>query len=138
MFAVHAQGIPGGSDLTLVGIAIGAYGLTQSMPQIAFGAASDRFGRKRSDHHRLVIFAIGSLVAAMAPDIYLGDRRPRPAGRRRDFGCGHGTGGRSHARAASHQGDGDDRVLDRARLRVVAGAGAGAPTRRSAWAVCSA
>ena len=42
VFAVHAQGIPGGNDLTLVGIAIGAYGLTQSMLQIAFGAASAR------------------------------------------------------------------------------------------------
>ena len=70
VFAVHAQGIPGGSDLTLVGIAIGAYGLTQSMLQIAFGAASDRFGRKRVIIIGLVIFAIGSFVAAMAPDIY--------------------------------------------------------------------
>ncbi|MDQ5878183.1 MAG: hypothetical protein QG638_915, partial [Pseudomonadota bacterium] len=63
-------GIPGGNDLTLVGIAIGAYGLTQSMLQIAFGAASDRFGRKPVIILGLVIFAIGSLVAAMAPDIY--------------------------------------------------------------------
>ena len=70
VFAVHAQGIPGGSDLTLVGIAIGAYGLTQSMLQIAFGAASDRFGRKRVIIIGLLIFAIGSFVAAMAPDIY--------------------------------------------------------------------
>ncbi|MDQ5942193.1 MAG: hypothetical protein QG572_1006 [Pseudomonadota bacterium] len=70
VFAVHAQGIPGGNDLTLVGIAIGAYGLTQSMLQIAFGAASDRFGRKPVIILGLVIFAIGSLVAAMAPDIY--------------------------------------------------------------------
>ncbi|MFO1345363.1 MAG: MFS transporter [Rhodocyclaceae bacterium] len=70
VFAVHAQGIPGGSDLTLVGIAIGAYGLTQSMLQIAFGAASDRFGRKRVIIIGLVIFAIGSFVAALAPDIY--------------------------------------------------------------------
>ncbi|MBI2308788.1 MAG: MFS transporter [Rhodocyclales bacterium] len=70
VFAVHAQGIPGGNDLTLVGIAIGAYGLTQSLLQIAFGAASDRFGRKRVIIIGLVIFAIGSFVAALAPDIY--------------------------------------------------------------------
>ncbi|HEX5803053.1 MAG TPA: MFS transporter [Azospira sp.] len=70
VFAVHAQGIPGGNDLTLVGIAIGAYGLTQSMLQIAFGAASDKFGRKRVIIIGLVIFAIGSFVAALAPDIY--------------------------------------------------------------------
>ena len=70
VFAVHAQGIPCGNALTLFGIAIGAYGLTQSMLQIAFGAASDRFGRKPVIILGLVICAIGSLVAAMAPDIY--------------------------------------------------------------------
>jgi len=48
VFAVHAAGIPGGDNLTLVGLAIGAYGLTQACLQIAYGAASDRFGRKRS------------------------------------------------------------------------------------------
>ena len=46
VFAVHAAGIPGGDNLTLVGLAIGAYGLTQACLQIAYGAASDRFGRK--------------------------------------------------------------------------------------------
>ncbi|MFA7292989.1 MAG: MFS transporter [Rhodocyclaceae bacterium] len=70
VFAVHAQGIPGGDNLTMVGIALGAYGLTQSMLQIAFGAASDRFGRKRVIIIGLIIFAIGSFVAALAPDIY--------------------------------------------------------------------
>jgi MFS family permease len=47
VFAIHAQTIPGGDDLTLVGIALGAYGLTQAMFQIPFGMASDAFGRKR-------------------------------------------------------------------------------------------
>ena len=70
VFAVHAQGIPGGDNLTMVGIVLGAYGLTQSMLQIAFGAASDRFGRKRVIIIGLIIFAIGSFVAALAPDIY--------------------------------------------------------------------
>jgi MFS family permease len=70
VFAVHAQSIPGGDNLTMVGIVLGAYGLTQSMLQIAFGAASDRFGRKRVIIIGLVIFAIGSFVAALAPDIY--------------------------------------------------------------------
>jgi len=70
VFSVHASEIPGGSDLTLVGIAIGAYGLTQSMLQIAFGAASDRFGRKPVIIAGLLIFAAGSFVAAWAPDIY--------------------------------------------------------------------
>src|SRR3989338_8081895 len=47
VFAIHAQTIPGGDDLTLVGVALGAYGLTQAMFQIPFGMAADLFGRKR-------------------------------------------------------------------------------------------
>jgi MFS family permease len=39
--------MPGGDNLTLVGIALGAYGLTQAALQMPFGMASDRFGRKR-------------------------------------------------------------------------------------------
>ena len=46
VFAVHAPNYAGGDNLTLVGIALGAYGLTQAMLQIPFGAASDRWGRK--------------------------------------------------------------------------------------------
>jgi len=70
VFAEHAKHIPGGQDLTLVGIALGAYGLTQASLQIAFGMASDRFGRKRVIIIGLLLFAIGSLIAAWAPDIY--------------------------------------------------------------------
>jgi hypothetical protein len=47
VFAVHAQGIPGGDNLTLVGIALGAYGLTQAMFQIPFGMASDASAARR-------------------------------------------------------------------------------------------
>jgi len=70
VFAIYAERLPGGTDLTLVGIAIGAYGLTQAMLQIPFGWWSDRFGRKPVVYVGLVIFAIGSFVAALAPDIY--------------------------------------------------------------------
>lgn len=69
VFAIHAQGIAGGDDLTLVGIALGAYGLTQAMFQIPFGMASDAFGRKRVIVFGLLLFALGSTVAAMAGDI---------------------------------------------------------------------
>ena len=70
VFAIHAQTIPGGDDLTLVGIALGAYGLTQAMFQIPFGMAADRFGRKRVIVIGLLMFAFGSAVAAMAGDIW--------------------------------------------------------------------
>ena len=70
VFAVFAQGFPGGDDLTLVGLALGAYGLTQACLQIAWGSASDRWGRKPVIIAGLILFAIGSAVAALAPDIH--------------------------------------------------------------------
>jgi len=69
VFAVHASDMPGGDNLMLVGMAIGAYGLTQACLQIAFGAASDRFGRKPVIIAGLIIFVIGSIVAALAPTV---------------------------------------------------------------------
>jgi MFS family permease len=71
VFAIYAEQIPGGSDLTLVGIAIGAYGLTQAILQIPFGWWSDRYGRKPVIYIGLVIFAAGSFVAAAATNIYV-------------------------------------------------------------------
>ena len=68
VFSVHARTLRGGESLTLVGLALGAYGLTQAMLHLAFGAASDRFGRKRVIVLGLVIFAAGSFLAALAPD----------------------------------------------------------------------
>ena len=70
VFAIHAQTIPGGDDLTLVGIALGAYGLTQAMFQIPFGMAADTYGRKRVIITGLLLFAFGSAVAALATDIW--------------------------------------------------------------------
>ncbi|HLA35413.1 MAG TPA: MFS transporter, partial [Rhodocyclaceae bacterium] len=69
VFAVFAQTLPGGDDLTMVGIALGAYGLTQAMFQIPFGMASDAFGRKRVIAFGLLLFALGSAVAALSPSI---------------------------------------------------------------------
>src|SRR5688500_3177198 len=76
VFAVHAPQLTGGDNLTLVGIALGAYGLSQAFLQIPFGAASDRWGRKRVIYVGLVVFAAGSFLAAAAP-------RRRPASGRR-------------------------------------------------------
>ncbi len=71
VFAIYAETLPGGASLTLAGIAIGAYGLTQAALQIPFGWLSDRYGRKPVIYGGLVIFAAGSFVAAAAPNIYL-------------------------------------------------------------------
>ena len=69
VFAVHAQHLPGGDNHLLVGIALGAYGLTQGILQIPAGMAADRWGRKRIIVIGLVLFAVGSFVAAGAHDI---------------------------------------------------------------------
>ena len=70
VFSIYARELPSGSDMALVGVALGAYGLTQACLQIAYGAASDRFGRKPVIVFGLVVFAVGSFVAASAGDIY--------------------------------------------------------------------
>jgi MFS family permease len=69
VFAVHAKSLPGGDSATLVGLAMGIYGLTQSFGQLPFGAASDKYGRKRVIIIGLVLFAIGSFIAAAATTI---------------------------------------------------------------------
>ena len=65
VFALYADHLQGHTP-TLIGVAIGAYGLTQAFLQIPFGMLSDRIGRKRVITAGLLIFAAGSVVAAMA------------------------------------------------------------------------
>ena len=68
VFALYADGFDGVTP-TQIGLAIGAYGLTQALLQIPYGMASDRLGRKPVILFGLVIFALGSIVAAQAESI---------------------------------------------------------------------
>jgi len=70
VFALEAARYPGGDDPALVGLAMGMYGLTQAILQMPFGLASDRLGRKRVIVFGLVVFAVGSVMAAAAPTLY--------------------------------------------------------------------
>lgn len=70
VFAFYAEDLPGGDNYTLVGVALGAYGLTQAILQIPFGWLSDRIGRKPVIYLGLLLFAFGSFIAASADDIY--------------------------------------------------------------------
>ena len=71
IFSVYAETLKGGSNHTLIGLALGAYGLTQVLLQLPFGIASDKYGRKKVIYIGLVLFIIGSVVAALATDIYM-------------------------------------------------------------------
>ncbi|MFT3812830.1 MAG: MFS transporter [Acidovorax sp.] len=69
VFALEARKYPGGDDPAWVGLAMGVYGLTQAVLQLPLGLASDRFGRKRVIVAGLLVFAAGSLLAALAPTL---------------------------------------------------------------------
>ena len=70
VFALYAEHLPGGQSHLLMGIALGAYGLTQAILQIPAGWLSDRYGRKPVIYISLILFALGSFIAASADNIY--------------------------------------------------------------------
>ena len=70
VFALYATHIPGGDDHFMVGLALGAYGLSQGLLQLPFGMVSDRIGRKKVIVFGLVLFALGSFMAAGATTIH--------------------------------------------------------------------
>lgn len=69
VFAIEASRYPGGDDAAMIGLTMGIYGLTQAMLQFLYGLASDRVGRKRVIVFGLLVFAVGSLIAALAPTL---------------------------------------------------------------------
>jgi MFS family permease len=69
VFALFAEGLPGATPF-LTGLAVGIYGLTQAALQIPFGLLSDRIGRKPVIFGGLLLFALGSVVAALADDVW--------------------------------------------------------------------
>jgi len=69
VFAVAARDLTGGQDIAAVGLALGAYGLTQACLQLPFGILADHWGRKPVIACGLVLFLAGSIVCAMANSI---------------------------------------------------------------------
>lgn len=69
VFALYAEQLSGVTP-ALIGMAIGVYGLSQAILGIPFGMASDRIGRKPMLIAGLLLFAVGSVVAALSTSIY--------------------------------------------------------------------
>ncbi len=68
VLSLYGMDLEKASPQTL-GLALGIYGITQALLQIPFGAASDRFGRKPLIVLGLVIFLVGSVVAALSTHV---------------------------------------------------------------------
>lgn len=69
VLSVFARDMPDATP-ALAGLAMGIYGLTQAILQIPFGYFSDRIGRKRIISIGLLIFMVGSVVAALSDTIF--------------------------------------------------------------------
>jgi predicted MFS family arabinose efflux permease len=69
LLALYAGDFPDASP-TMIGLALGIYGLSQALLQIPLGWLSDRVGRKPVILGGLLMFAVGSLVAAMSESLW--------------------------------------------------------------------
>lgn len=68
LLALYTADLPGSTPI-LIGLALGMYGLTQALLQIPLGWLSDQIGRKPVIIGGLLVFALGSVIAAMAESI---------------------------------------------------------------------
>jgi len=69
VFSMHAKGLSGGDQATLVGLALGIYGFVQACLHIPLGMLSDRYGRRPIVVVGLILFVLGAFVAASHDDL---------------------------------------------------------------------
>ncbi|SFV57311.1 MULTIDRUG-EFFLUX TRANSPORTER [hydrothermal vent metagenome] len=70
VLSIYALDMPDATPF-LAGLVVGGYALTQALFQVPFGLMSDKFGRKKVLFFGLVIFIIGSVIAALSDNIYM-------------------------------------------------------------------
>ena len=68
LLALYAADLPDATP-TLIGLALGMYGLANALLQIPLGWLSDKVGRKPVIIAGLALFALGSIVAGMADSV---------------------------------------------------------------------
>jgi len=89
VLSLYAASLPGAeNNKTLVGLAMGIYGLTQALLQLPLGIASDKFGRKKTIYVGLIVFAAGSFLAAAADSLHMLVAARAGQGRRPDGRAG--------------------------------------------------
>ncbi|HHQ4669273.1 TPA: MFS transporter [Aeromonas veronii] len=69
VLTTYGMSLAGASE-ALIGLAIGIYGMTQALFQIPFGLLSDKVGRKPLIIGGLLVFALGSVIAALTHSIW--------------------------------------------------------------------
>jgi MFS family permease len=69
VFSIIATSIPG-SDETLAGIAVGIYGLSQTLFLVPMGRLSDLWGRKQATLLGLAVYITGTLLSGISSNIY--------------------------------------------------------------------
>ncbi len=81
VLALYTERLEGATP-TLIGVAVGAYGMTQAALQIPFGWMSDRVGRRPIILFGLSIFIVGSIACALADTAWgvIGGRALQGAG----------------------------------------------------------
>ena len=70
VLSLHAQQFADATPF-YVGLVMGVYGFTQALFQIPYGLASDRFGRKRVIIVGLIVFMLGSIIAALSETLIM-------------------------------------------------------------------
>ncbi|QJQ52331.1 MULTISPECIES: MFS transporter [Vitreoscilla] len=71
VLALHAAALAGSDQSMWIGWIMGAYGLTQACLQLPFGMLSDKIGRKKTIYIGMLIFVVGSFLAAIAETLWV-------------------------------------------------------------------
>jgi predicted MFS family arabinose efflux permease len=70
VLSIYALDMEGATPF-LAGLVVGGYALTQAAFQVPFGLVSDKIGRKKTLLFGLIIFIVGSVIAAVSDNIYM-------------------------------------------------------------------